>query len=901
MKMKTTRSFARLAWVMLLLLTSVCAMAQKTVKGTVLDKDTSEPIIGAAVIVDGTTNGTVTDFDGNFSLNVDAIPVNLSVSFLGYTSQIVNATSPSVGVIKLATDSKTLEDVVVTSSIAVSRKTPVALSSISPELIEEKLSTQEFPEILKSTPGVHANKQGGGYGDSEIYMRGFDNTNIATMINGVPMNDMENGTVYWSNWAGLSDVTASMQTQRGLGASKVSSPSVGGTINVVTKGIEAKKGGVVSYAIGSNNANKILVSFSTGLLPGGWAISALGAKSWGNGLGQGMDYEDYNYFFNISKRINDRHQLSFTAFGSPQHHYKRSNGLTLKWWKTVEYKYGVKDYKYNPDYGFDKNGQRKASDYNVYHKPQLSLNHQWQITDKSSLSTAVYASLGRGYGYAGEANGNIGSYSYNDFKGAYYGELQTKFRKVDGTFDYGAMQDINEASEHGSAYVMTKSMNSHNWVGLLSTYTTNFLNCIDFYGGVDFRYYEGEHTNEICDLMGGEYFIDADRSKVLVANNKNASDANWVNKKLKVGDVCYRDYTGHVIQGGAFFQGEYNKDNLSAFVAGSLSSTSYWRYDRLYYDKDHAKSDVMNYMGGTIKAGANYNINAHHNVFVNLGYISRAPKFSYGAFMSATTSHATNPDAKNEKIASFELGYGYKNRLIDARLNAYYTRWMDKAMTKSGTLDSQAEYYMNMTGVDALHKGVEVEVKAPLADWVTLNGMFSYGDWQWDSNATGYAYDEHGQALTAKGVVTTIGSADHAWSTINLKGIRVGGSAQTTAALGATFKVDAFKIGADWTLTARNYSYYSFSGSNLSLGSALDVADPWKIPHASTLDANASYRFDFGSIKATLYANVNNVLNYHYITKAYNPQSLKTAASEDNIYCFLDMGRTCNIRLKLSF
>ncbi len=61
------------------------------------------------------------------------------------------------------------------------------------------------------------------------------------------------GGVYWSNWAGLSDVTRSMQTQRGLGASKVSSPSVGGTINViVTRTTDQKKGGSVSYGIGND-------------------------------------------------------------------------------------------------------------------------------------------------------------------------------------------------------------------------------------------------------------------------------------------------------------------------------------------------------------------------------------------------------------------------------------------------------------------------------------------------------------------------------------------------------------------------------------------------------------------------------------------------------------------------
>ena len=133
----------------------------------------------------------------------------------------------------MTTDGQVLKDVVVTSQMAVARKTPVAVSQVPMSFIEEKIGTQEFPEILKSTPGVHANKEGGGYGDSEIYMRGFDNTNIAVMVNGVPMNDMENQNVYWSNWAGLTDVTRTMQTQRGLGASKVSAPSVGGTINII--------------------------------------------------------------------------------------------------------------------------------------------------------------------------------------------------------------------------------------------------------------------------------------------------------------------------------------------------------------------------------------------------------------------------------------------------------------------------------------------------------------------------------------------------------------------------------------------------------------------------------------------------------------------------------------------
>ena len=63
------------------------------------------------------------------------------------------------------------------------------------------------------------------------------------MINGVPVNDMENASVYWSNWAGLSDVTSAMQVQRGLGSSKLAIASVGGTINVITKSSDMKEVG----------------------------------------------------------------------------------------------------------------------------------------------------------------------------------------------------------------------------------------------------------------------------------------------------------------------------------------------------------------------------------------------------------------------------------------------------------------------------------------------------------------------------------------------------------------------------------------------------------------------------------------------------------------------------------
>ena len=899
--------FVHFLLVALMMAASSAAWGQITVKGQLVDDETGETLIAASVMVKGTTLGCVTDLDGYFTLTGVQQGATLVFSYVGYKDQEKKLTGhgPTVnlGVINMKAESVMLNDVVITSSVAVARKTPVALSQVDPAFIEEKLGTQEFPEVLKSTPGVHANKQGGGYGDSEIYMRGFDNSNIGVMINGVPMNDMEWGGIYWSNWAGLSDVTRSMQTQRGLGASKVSVPSVGGTINIVTKSTEAKRGGNISYSLGNDGMNKIMFTVSTGLSDKGWSMTLLGAKTWGDGYIQGTKYEGYNYFINVAKRIGDDHQLSLTIFGAPQKHDQRSSsygGLTLADWQMVEKVYGVKDYKYNPTFGYRSNGQEYNSNQNVYHKPQISLNHQWQIDHKSSLSTSVYVSIGRGYGSSGQGNSEFSSYSYSSWYGARKGTLYTTFRNSDGTFDYAAIEEINAASEYGSALIMSKSTNYHNWYGLLSTYTTKFGKNIDFYGGIDFRYYKGTHRNEITDLFGGEYYMDNERQDVQAENNKAAADATWAYEKLGVGDVVYRDYDGHVMQEGIFAQAEYNKDKLSAFVSGSVSNTGYWRYDRFYYDKEHAKSETVNFMGFTIKGGANYNLTNEHNVFANIGYISRAPKFSYGAFMASTTSNLTNDNAVNEKIFSFELGYGFRNPWATANVNLYYTNWLDKTMTTSTTMSNQETGYINMSGVNARHMGAELEVKLKPLHWLEITGMFSYGDWKWNSNATGYYYNDMEQPISKAGEVVQAGSSDHAWSTINLKGVRVGGSAQTTAAIGANVNVSKqIRVGADWTYYGRNYAYYVVDGTILSTNSENTVVQPWKIPGASQIDVNASYKFKIGGLDAQLSGNVNNLLNYFYISKAWNPSS--GTATKDNVYVFYSFGRTYSIRLKVNF
>ncbi len=889
------------------------AGATITCKGTVADEE-GEPIIGASIVITGGKALGTTDIDGAFSVSVPSDTRSLTISYVGYKTQTVPARA-NMGTITMEPSTELLNDVVVTQSLARTRQTPVAVSQVNKAEIDVKLGTQELPEILNTTPGVWATKDGGGFGDAKINMRGFQSANVAVLVNGIPVNDMEGGWVYWSNWAGLGDVASNIQTQRGLGAAVLSAPSIGGTINITTQSLDAEKGGSVWYGMGNDGLNDMGVKVSTGMLKHGWAITVLGSHKWGDGYIQGTDFTSYNYFVNVSKRINDAHQLSLTAFGAPQTHNKRGNkdGLSIIQYQTYakEVMGNESPYRYNATFGYDLQGQVRSSNRNTYHKPQVSLAHIWQIDKKSSLSTTIYASLAKGGGYSGQGRGTYNgvSLSNTSWYGATNGVANTLFRNPDGTFAYNEIQLMNQASTTGSNMVMSESNNSHNWFGLISTYNNRFFyNKLNFLAGIDLRYYVGQHNNKIIDLYDGAYYMDdSSRKNVKAYNNAAAADPDWVYEKLGVGDIVYRDFEGRTQQEGAYVQGELNllDKKLNLVLSGSLSNTGYQKIDRFYYDAEHGKTDWYNFLGGTVKFGANYNIDRHNNVFANVGYISRAPFFAYGVFLQQATSNATNPDPVNEKVFSAEIGYNFRSRYFSATINGYYTKWMDKTAVRGGTIEQGTHagdrYALNLTGVNARHMGIEINATYAPVKWFELTGMLSLGDYVWDSNAKGYFYNQLGEPLknAAGDLASGIMAEDHAWGILNQKGVKVGGSAQTTAAIGVTFRpFEGFRIGGDWKVSDRNYSDYTISTP--SFNQEINLAKPWRIPWGNQLDLNASYSFKFGGVNATLYGNVHNVFNYNYVVDAWSNSA--EDATWENIYgVFYSFGRTYSVKLRVKF
>jgi len=769
---------------------------------------------------------------------------------------------------------KNIDEVVLVgvADIAKDRKTPVAVSTVKSAQIIERLGNQELTEVLNTTPSVYATKSGGGFGDGGITMRGFESRNIAVMVNGMPVNDMEGGTVYFSNWTGLSDVTSTIQVQRGLGSSKLAIASVGGTMNFITRAADMKKGGVVRIGVANNDYHKASFSYNTGKTENGWSTSFLMSRTAGSYYVRNTDFESYAYYFALGFEPNKKHNFQFTITSSPQWHDQRS--YTSRIQDYIDYnpdRDGNPYRQYNPDFGYytDAAGRRRAlsNKSNFYAKPVMMFNWDWNITPKSKLSTVLYASNGRGGG-----TGDLGDL------GGVRGQNVTAYRDADGHINYDAIFAANAAIDANTAgakhtLVRRAAMNSHNWYGILANFQHKINDNWNFSIGTDDRYYYGYHYQMLTHLYGANGYKDAsDRNispKVVtrVHDYKNLSWNPFGGKTLGQEEHIGYSNDGEVLWYSGFGQVEFTKNNFSAFVQGSVSNQAYRRIDNFVVDGVttqqgqvvNRKTSFKNLIGYNVKGGANYNINENHNVFANVGFYSKQP------FMNAVypnNQQVVNPNLTNEKIFSAEVGYGFRSPKFNANLNLYRTEWKDRWMRIGNQTFGSVRGYSEINGITQVHMGVEVDATYKPVKFIELQGMFSYGDYRYKGNATGADFDESNNPISGGGNTT-----------LYLDKVKVGGSGnssipQLTASLGATVKpISDLSIYGTWRFVG---NLYSAVNTNDYKTVARQEQGALRLPDYNLLDLGASYKLRLRerSQYFTFGVNVYNVIDTYYISDA---------------------------------
>jgi hypothetical protein len=372
----------------------------------------------------------------------------------------------------------------------------------------------------------------------------------------------------------------------------------------------------------------------------------------------------------------------------------------------------------------------------------------------------------------------------------------------------------------------------------------------------------------VTDLLGNDFVFDD-------------ADVNDPQKIAREGDKIGYWNDGIVSWQGAFAQLEHTTGPLSSFISAAFNNTSYKRVDYFnYLDSDPAQTtDWVNHQGFVVKGGANYNINDRHNVFANVGYFEKAPLFD-AVFINYVND--INEGAKNEKTMAFELGYGFQSSTFAANINAYYTNWRDKFFRRSFRQPDGEFYSANIEGVNALHRGVELDFKWKPTPDLEITGMASFGDWFWQNDLVDVPiYDDNENLL---------GYVD-----LFIADLKVGDAAQTTAALGLNYDIfEGFKFGIDYNFYDNLYAQFDPTGRG---DEAKKGVQPWKVPAYGLFDANVRYDFKIGNFDATIYGNVINLFDTEYISDADDGSSNDWRTAQ----VYYGIGRTWSTGLRVNF
>ncbi|CAL2105675.1 iron complex outermembrane recepter protein [Tenacibaculum sp. 190524A02b] len=836
-------------------------LGQTKITGTVVD-EMGEPLPGANVVVKGTTNGAATDFDGKFMLNATSNSGKVVVTFVGYNTKEVaySAAQTNLGTIELE-PANFLQEVVIVGSgvidLAEGRKTPIAVSTIKAAEIQEKSGNWDLPEVLKSTPSVQ-NIKGGGFGEGQMFLRGFDQTNTAFLLNGQPINGMEDGKMYWSNWSGVMDVANAIQVQRGLGSSKLAISSVGGTVNIVTKTIDNKQGGFVQQMVGNNAYTKTTAYYSTGVSEKGWSFSGLFGHWQGDGYVDNTHGQGQTYFLSFGYKPNENNVFNFMITGAPQ-------------WHAVPGRGDIKDFldngiRYNSwnESGVNSPNTLGNSDIypggrNIYHKPVANLSWDWTINEKSSLSSVLYGSLGR------------------------------------GAF-------VSERITDGIGYARG-SNNNHNWFGLVSNYNNELNENFNLNVGADIRTYNGIHFRSVNDFIGiNELTVNSDPTRgdfnsfigeEYTVNNTFGGINPW-NVLFNANDdhrqrVADYDYEEVITYYGGFGQLEYSKESFSAFFQGAISNQSHQR-EEFYYTKQKGvseKSANISNLGFNIKGGAAYTISDDHKVFANAGYYSRQP-YHDDLFLAGRRSNELAPNLDNQTIIGLEAGYQFKSDYVSANLNVYNTEWQNRTVSSDNRRDFDTPDFKSFQtqGVTQVHRGVELELFTKPFEGLRLNGFFAYGDWKYKGSGVQRTYDNAGTLISTDDVV--------------VEGFEVGGAAQTTAGLTAAYTIlPKLTIDGAWNYYDRFFSDGPFD------------AKPVEVPSYNLTDLGLTFKPKLKEgtfIKSLQFRlNVNNVFDKLYIERLQENNAASTNPAENwngvniNNRGRFGYGRTWNASVRFNF
>lgn len=846
---------------------SSALLGQSTVSGTVTDAD-GNALPGANVVVEGTALGAAATLSGAYSVSVPNGTYTVTASVVGYTSESATvkvSDSNASASFSLASSSVALGGVEVLAD-RVDNTSAIPYDDYTKADIDFRLGGRGLPKALATLPNVYV-ENGGGWDDENVYVRGFDDRYTSYLINGIPMNDMENGNLYFSNWSVLADVASVVQVQRGAGSVNLATPSLGGVVNFMSMPASSEASVVVKQETGQHSYSKTAVTINTGLLMDGkLAMVASASKRTADRLfAVGTYTEAWSYYFNTSYSFNENNRLEFVALGSPQIHGQSFwNNRVSNYSHELARDMGVAEEDLRTEYGMDYNpradnldtpftgkkataswlpfdgwNNRSADMYsstlinereNYFHKPIVQLNSYNKLNDTMMLASSLYYSGGEGGG-----SGSAGSIRWkSDGSGRDYDETIRRNRL-----------DFVDGFGYQSRGILRGSRNNQSTIGVVSKLDMEVSDTVSMTFGVDIRTAKVEHYREVYNLLGGDFYY-------------NSSNPNWTDdqKRRTLGDKVFYDYTNTVDWLGGYAQVNYdNGTGTNGFAMFGTTSASYTNQDHFTLDNNKIEADGE--MGYQMKIGGSRALSDTWQLFGNMSYSAMTPSLDK---VINDYNNTLNGSFENEKATWLDVGARFKsaNGQWAGSMNYYYALWSDR--NQSGTSEglNGEESFFSITGLNELHQGLEYSVAYQPIPVLRIDIRGHESDWRFTDNLS-YSYNEiEGDAGSEETLA------------LYVKDVMVSGAPQSQNVVIVTGFFNRLKVSGEVQSFSKQYPRWGYDGNIEDLAFLLGenntfAEDAYVTGNTTLVNFVSSYTTELLGKDVTLSASVFNAMDELYV------------------------------------
>ena len=747
---------------MLFVMSSVLVTSAQSigiVKGNVSDSDTSTPIVGVEVTVDGTTIKESTDNSGSFVLqNVPSGNQLITIVIQGYETQnfpvtVVENDTIDLGAVLLYKDAVFQEDLSV-------------ISLTDDQLSEDDGGADNTAGLLQASRDVFSSTAAYEFSSTFFRPRGYNSENGKLLINGIEMNKIYNGRPQWSNWGGLNDVMRNQTLSNGLAPSEFTFGGVGGSNNITMRASEYREGGRVSYAASNRSyVGRVMASYSTGVNEEGWAFSILASRRYGNeGYNDATLYDANSIFGAVEKKINDKHSLNLTAFFTPNRRGKSS--------PNTQEVFDLGGRTYNSYWGYQDGNKRNSRVRNI-EEPVIMLNHYWDLNEKTTLNTNfAYQSGSIGNSRLDNGGTNLVTNSSGDqfLEGGGLNPDPTYYQKLpsyqirngnligayearqefenDGQLDWTSLYRAN-LSNGNSIYALYEDRNDDTQISANTIFRTELNDNIDINASVSYRKLNSKNFAQMLDLLGGGGYLNVDSFSESIDEAQN--DLRNPNRLVQEGEK-YRynfEIDANVIDAFAQAQFKYNKVDL--YVAGKISQTDYQRnglYEngRFQGSRSFGKSEKVDFTNFSAKGGFTYKISGRHLIDVNAGFVTKAPTIR-NTFSNSRENNDIVVGLTDEKITSADISCIIRTPKIKGRITGYYTKFKDATEISffyadgiSGISDTESAAFVQevVTGIDKRNIGLEFGMEYQITPTIKLKGAAAVGDYIYDNNPNLY-------------------------------------------------------------------------------------------------------------------------------------------------------------------